>query len=84
MISVGGGIGLLCMAVVGLIMSERRWVRILSGLYLMLYGVGIVVEVVSGRWNPVYLIFTVTLVLLGLYVYRVEHMFDGDIEPKSK
>jgi len=52
-------------------MSERRWVRILSGLYLLLYCFGIVLEVVGGQWNPVHLIFVPMLVLLALWVYRV-------------
>ena len=76
MISVGGGAGLLCLAVVGVIMSDRPWVKVLSALYLAAYGIGVVVQVVREQWNPGFLIVPLLLVLLGMYVHSVEHMFD--------
>ena len=57
-------------------MSERRWVKILCGIYLLLYGIGTVVEVLKGHWNPALLIVPSLLLLLGMYVHGVEHMFD--------
>ncbi len=83
MISFGGQIGLLCLAVVGLIMSERRWVKILSGLYFSLCAIGIVIEVVRGHSPPSYLIVPLLLLLLAMYVHSVEHMFDAKKRPRS-
>ena len=76
MISVGGGVALLCLAVVGLLMSDRLWVKILSALYLGVYGIGVIIEVVRGEWRSALLIVPGLLFLLGVYVHSVEHMFD--------
>ena len=76
MFPMGGGIGMLCLAVVGLFMSERRWVRILCVLFLALYGITIIVEVVTGRWDPAMLLVPGLLFFLGVYVQKVQHMFD--------
>ena len=67
---------MLCLAIVGVIMSDRPWIKILSAVYLVVYGIGVAVQVVRGQWNPALLIVPLLLALLGMYVYGVEHMFD--------
>ena len=76
MISVGGGIFLLCAAVCGAIMSDRPWVKLISVLYLAYFAIAVVVEIVRGKWEPALLVMPLLLVLLGMYVYDVHHMFD--------
>ena len=76
MISVGGGVLLLCAAVCGAIMSDRPWVKTISTLYLAYFAIAVVVEIVQGRWEPSLLIVPVLLVLLGMYAHGVHHMFD--------
>ena len=76
MSSIGGGIGLLCFAVVGIIMSDRPWVKVLSALYLAVYGIGVVVQVIREQWNPVSLVVPLLIVLFGMYVHGVDHMVD--------
>lgn len=67
---------MLCAAVCGVIMSERPWVKIISTLCLAFYAIVVVVEIVRGEWEPSLLFVPVMLVLLGMYVHGVHHMFD--------
>lgn len=75
---------MMCLAVVGVFIAERRWVRILSGLYLFVCGIAVVVQVIRDRWNPACLLVPSLLVLLGMYVHSVEHIFDPAEKPKEK
>ncbi len=76
MITVGGGVFLLCVAVCAVIVSDRPWVKILCALYLAYFAISVFVEILRGRWEPALLIVPVLLVLLGVYVHGVHHMFD--------
>ena len=76
MISVGSGMFLLALAVCGMIMSDTPWIKIVCTLYLVLYAIGIVVEIVRGRWEPTLLLVPALLVLLGMYAHGVHRMFD--------
>jgi hypothetical protein len=76
MISVGSGMFLLALAVCGVIMCDTLWIKIVCSLYLGLYAIGSVIEIMRGRWEPTLLVIPVLLVLLGMYAHGVHHMFD--------
>ena len=75
MISVGGGAGLLAIAVVAAICSERAWVRFACRCYLGLYALLVVLPVVRGNAPPETLFGPALLIMLALYVSEVQRMF---------
>ena len=58
-------------------MSDKPWIKLLSTLYLVFFALAVLVQIVRSGWNPSLGIVSLLLVLLGLYVYDVHHMFDA-------
>ncbi len=71
-----GGGGIACLAVVGLLMAERTWVRVLCIIILALSAVLLVFQIMTEGWHHTLLIAPLILLGLGLAAHSVSHMFD--------
>jgi len=69
--SFGGGIGLLSLAVAAIFLSDRSWVRIVSGVVVGLYFLLVVVGWLGGDLETPYLIVPILLVTFALFVHGV-------------
>ena len=74
------GPGLLILAVVGLVMSDKTWVKVLSLLYII-FCVGLVIhEFITEGFDAYYTILLFVLVLVGI----IAHGIDSAIDPKPR
>ena len=72
----GGGIGLLCFAIMGIIMSERKIIKILSSLYLAFFTIIYISGFVEGRYGKEALLIPALLILFAFFIHSVHHMYD--------
>ena len=72
----GWGGGIACLAVIGLFMAERTWVRVLCIIILALSAVLLVYQIMTEGWNHTLLIAPLIILGVGLVAHSVSHMFD--------
>jgi hypothetical protein len=75
MISIGGGLGLLVLALVAAIFSEKLWLRILCGVYVGIYVLVNSAAVIFDDAPAEYLMFPLLLAGLALYLSGVHKTF---------
>ncbi|MDP6634869.1 MAG: hypothetical protein QGG42_08235 [Phycisphaerae bacterium] len=68
--------GVYVLAVIGLVLSERAWVRVLCAVVLALGIIWMVYQVMTEEWNPIFLITPLVLLGVGLCAHGIQHMFD--------
>ena len=78
--TVGSGIGLLCFAIMGIIMSERKIVKILSLLYIAFFTIFYILGFIEGKYGKEALLLPALLIPFAFFIYGVHHMYD----PKDK
>ena len=74
--SLGGGIVLLCLAMIGIIMSSKLWLRLICFCYLAIYFIGTLFTVITGKYGAEALLMPVLITVFGYYVYYIQHMND--------
>jgi len=74
--SVGAGIGLLLIAVVVAIMTDNPWIKLASVLYLGFCIIIIIISMITDGIGARTIIPLSMILLVGMYVHRVHHMFD--------
>ena len=75
MIYVGGGAGLMALAIIGLILSERLWLRIVCGAYVGLYAAVVAYSIAFGGAPVRVLAVPATFALLALFVASVKKTY---------
>ena len=75
MISLGGGIGLLVIALLAAYFAETRWVRVLCWVYVGMYMLGNVAAVIFGNAPAENLLLPSLLAAFALYLSGVHEMF---------
>ena len=75
MTSLGAGAGLMALAIIALILSERLWLRVVCGAYVGLYAASVAYGLVFGRTTVRDLAFPATFALLALFVAGVKKAY---------
>jgi hypothetical protein len=72
----GSGIGLLCFAIIGIIMSEKKIVKILSSLYVAFFTIIYILGFIEGRYGKEALLIPALLIPFTFFIHAVHHMYD--------
>ena len=75
MTSLGGGAGLMALAIIALILSERLWLRIVCGAYVGLYAAAVAYRLAFGEGTVRDLAFPATFAVLALFVAGVKKTY---------
>ena len=70
-VSVGGGVGLIVLVIVGALLSEKAWLRLVCWIYAGLYFALAIGVVVAGREPPSHLMVPSLFLVFALYVMEV-------------
>jgi hypothetical protein len=72
MTSFGTGAALMVLAIIGLILSERLWVRLLCAAYLGIYVIALGISFATGEGRLDDLMIPSILLVFGLFVWSVK------------
>jgi ABC-type transport system involved in multi-copper enzyme maturation permease subunit len=72
----GGGIGLLCFAIMGIIMSDKKIVKILSSLYVAFFTIIYILGFFEGRYGKEALLIPALLIIFAFFIHGVHHIYD--------